>query len=418
MKGLNALFNFNTRPNKLFAFQMRYRFNNHDNTTPAFDATQYVKLDAAPSSGGEVSQQFDVRRRTMDANVILHVLPSTAVKVGYGFDSFNRTGRAFSDTTDDAFRLSVDTTQWQWLQVRGGYEHIVRVASGFSEDVNEDAGVQPGLRFYDEADRIRDRGSILVTLTPFSMMDVTFQYAAAKDVYSGQGHELGLMDTKNNTVNIGINVTPREHVAFGMNYGRDVYNAFQLSRNANPDCMLNTPPCAPGTYNSWDDPNRNWSLQNDEAVNNFNLYFDMNGALKNTDIRFMYDFSNSDNSWLHGGPRVDELLTNTAFTPGDSAPCSGGVPSCFIPMPNVTNAWHRLSADVRHYFTAKVGVGFGWYYEKLDVSDWATIDTNGPVAFTPATGDPRIDYLGIINTGYGVRPYSGNTVTIRLLYKF
>jgi hypothetical protein len=132
----------------------------------------------------------------MDANVILHVLPSTAVKVGYGFDSLNRTGRSFSDTTDDTFRVSVDTTKWQWMQVRGAYEHIVRVGSGFSEDALEDAGVQPGLRFYDESDRIRDRGSIVLTFNPISMMDVTLQYAAAKDVYSGEGHDFGLMDTK------------------------------------------------------------------------------------------------------------------------------------------------------------------------------------------------------------------------------
>ena len=415
VKGLNALFNFNTRPNKFFAFAMRYRYNDHNNETPIFDGTTYVRLDAAASTAGHHTEELDVKRRTLDANAIFHVLPYTALKVGYGFDAFNRTGRSFADMSEDIFKVSLDTTKVQWLMIRGAYEHGVRVGSGFSEDVLEDAGVQPGLRFYDESDRTRDRGSILLTFTPWSMMDVTFQYAAAKDVYSGEGHELGLMDTNNNTINIGVNVTPREHISFGMNYGHDVYKAFQISRNANPDCSVNTPPC---TYNSWTDPNRIWNLQNDESVNNFNLYFDMNRALKNTDIRIMYDFSDSDNSFLHGGPRITALDNNAILTPGDSAPCSGGVPDCFIPMPNVTNTWHRFTADVRYYFTAKVGVGFGWYYDKLDVSDWATIDTNGPVGFFPATGTPRIDWLGSINTGYGVRPYSGNTATIRLLYKF
>ena len=415
VNGLNALFNFSSRPNRIFAFAMRYRYNNHDNTTPVFEAHDYVRLDGAASNAGHETEQFDVRRRTLDANAIFHVLPSTAVKVGYGFDSFNRTGRSFSDMTDDAFRLSVDTTQWQWLMIRGSYEHIVRVGSGFSESSLEDGGQQPGIRFYDESDRIRDRGTILLTFTPFGNFDVSFQYAAGKDVYSGEGHEFGLMDTNNDAINIGANYLIRDNMSFGVNYGRDIYKAFQQARNANPDCSINTPPCA---YNSWADPNRDWNLQNDERVNNFGLYFDMLGALKNTDVRIAYDFSDSDNSFLHGGPRVQALSTNTILTPGDSAPCSGGVPSCFIAMPNVTNQWQRLSADVRHYFTSKIGVGFGWYFEKLDVSDWATVDTNGPVGFNTPTGTPRIDWLGGINTGYGVRPYEGNTLTVRLLYKF
>ena len=418
VKGLNALFNFNSRPNRIFAFQMRYRFNDHNNETPAFDGVEYVRFDAVPEETGGETEQFDIRRRTLDANAIIHVLPSTAVKVGYGFDSLNRTGRAFSDTTDDIFRLSVDTMQLQWMQVRGSYEHIVRVGSGFSSDALEDGGSQPGLRFYDESDRTRDRGSILLTFTPWSMMDVTFQYAGARDVYGGEGHEFGLMDTHNQTYNIGLNFMPKEHIAFGMNYGHDKYNAFQQSRNANPDCKLNVPPCADTVYNSWTDPNRTWNLNNDEKVNNFNFYFDMLGAVKHTDIRIMYDFSDSDNAFLHGGPRIQELSTNTALTPGDTAPCSGGVASCFIALPNVTNQWQRFTADVRYYFTQKIGVGFGYYFDKLDVTDFGTIDTNGSVGFTPATGVPRIDYLGEINTGYGVRPYNGSTATIRLIYKF
>jgi hypothetical protein len=397
---------------------MRYRYNDHNNETPHFDAVEYVRFDAVPEETGGETEQFDIKRRTLDANAIFHILPSTALKVGYGFDAYNRSGRSFADMSDDIFRLAIDTTKFQWLTIRAGYEHAVRVGSGFSEDALEDGGSQPGLRFYDESDRTRDRGNLLLTFTPWSFMDVSFQYAAAKDTYGGEGHEFGLMDTHNNTYNVGINVVPKEHMAFGANYGHDVYKAFQQSRNANPDCKLNNPPCADTVYNSWTDPNRDWTMNNDETVNNFNLYFDLNHALKNTDIRIMYDFSDSDNSYLHGGPRVTALSTNTILTPGDTAPCSGGVSSCFIPLPNVTNTWHRFSADVRYYFTQKVGVGFGWYYEKLDVSDFGTIDTNGPVGFTPATGTPRIDYLGEINTGYGVRPYSGNTGTIRLLYRF
>lgn len=63
-----------------------------------------------------------------------------------------------------------------------------------------------------------------------------------------------------------------------------------------------------------------------------------------------------------------------------------------------------------------MGLGFTWWYEKLDV--YAAIDANGSVGFTPETGTVRVDYLGGLITGYGARPYTGNTAFVRILYLF
>ena len=91
-------------------------------------------------------------------------------------------------------------------------------------------------------------------------------------------------------------------------------------------------------------------------------------------------------------------------------PCAAGVNSCFEALPNVTNKWHRLTADVRYGITSKVGVAASYWYERLDITDFATLD------LTP--GVPRIDYLGLLSTGYGNRPYKGSTGSVRLLYTF
>ena len=178
---------------------------------------------------------------------------------------------------------------------------------------------------------------------------------------------------------------PTETVDLGANYGRDNYTALQKSRNANP------PPDP-----TWTDPTRDWTMDNEEHVNNFDLYLNMNRALKNTDISVNYTFSDSDNAFTFGGPRIASLTAAGTFEA----------------LPNVTNSFKQLRADVKYFVTPKVGVGFGWWYEKFDVTDFATIDLPGQ------PGVPRIDYLGEISTGYGNRPYDGNTVSVRLLYLF
>jgi MtrB/PioB family decaheme-associated outer membrane protein len=399
--GLNAAFNFTSRPNNVFGLNMRYRFNDHKNLTPAFDAREYVRFDAVPEETGSETQNFNIRQNTFDLTGTFHVVKYTSVNLGYIFDDFQRTGRAFSDMRDYTFRASVDTIGNQYLTVRASFDHTVRIGAGFSEASIEDGGAQPGLRFYDEADRDRNRGSLVVVVTPASMVDLTVQFGKGRDVFKGEGHEFGLLNNDNQTFTIGTSYSPLAQVSVGASYGRDRYQSLQSSRNANP----------PGTdYGSWTDPNRTWFLDNDENVNNVLTYVDLIKALPRTDIRVSYDYSDSDQAFIHSGPRITALSTNAILTPGDTRPCAAGLTSCFEALPNVTNKWHRLTADLRYDMTSKVGVGASYWYEKFDVNDFATLDV------TP--GVPRIDYLGSITMGYGNRPYEGSTGFLRLLYTF
>ena len=77
---------------------------------------------------------------------------------------------------------------------------------------------------------------------------------------------------------MGVNYAPSTKVNVGADYGRETFNSLQESRNANP---------APDPQ--WTDPNRNWTLTNDETVNTFSAYVDLVKALAKTDIRVAYD---------------------------------------------------------------------------------------------------------------------------------
>lgn len=399
---INALINFNSRPNRYITLQGRYRYNDRDVTTPPFDATYNVRFDAVPEDvPGTVSHQFDIKRQTFDLNGTVNLTNAGAVRLGYTHDAYERHGRGFSDVSENVFRVSYDLVSHQYLSVRAGFDHGQRRGEGFIlEGIDYETGTggeQPGLRFYDEADRDRTRANLVFTVTPANMAQIFFSYSMGKEEYLADdsvpaGREFfGLLDADVKAWNVGVNVNPNDMVAFGATFGRDDFETLQNSRNANP------PPDA-----SWTDPNRNWTLNNDEQVNNFNVFMDLFKLGGKADVRVAYDFSDSDNAFVHGGPRVATLASL-----GQS-----------IPLPNVTNTWHRFSADVKYFFAKNVGVGLGYYYEKLDISDFNTIDTNGSVGFTAATGEPRLEYLGGLITGYGNRPYDGQNVYVRLLYLF
>jgi len=403
-QGVNALMNFSTRPTRRTNIAVRYRYNKRDVQTPIFDAREYVRFDAVPEEIEEgFSPQFDNSRHLFDANFSYTPGGWGTIRAGYGREDIERHGRGFADVGENIFRLSYDAYSNQYVTVRTSFDAGWRRGSGFVETgVDYEIGpgeTQPTLRYYDEADRDRTRGSVMLTVMPADAFDLFCQFAGGRDKYMADdsvpvdrpGEHFGLQRQTVTSYNAGVNFHPTEVISAGLTYGRDGFGSLQRSRNANP------PPDP-----TWTDPNRDWTLDNDDKVNNLGLYLDLTRALRNTDIHLGYDYSDSNNSFVHGGPRIAAL---TAI-------------SQFIPLPAVENSWHRLTADVSYFLNARVGIGVGYYFEKLDVTDFNTLDTDGPVGFTPATGIPRLDWLGGLTMGYGNRPYTGHTVSLRGLYRF
>jgi MtrB/PioB family decaheme-associated outer membrane protein len=397
IQGVNALLNFNSRPFRNLGFTVRYRYNDRDNETPAFDATEYVRFDAVPEEIEEgISQQYDTTRHTFDANASYSFNRLGSLRIGFGHDGWHRRGRGFSDVGDNTFRASYDVFGNQYFTVRAGFDQSWRRGDGFiltGIDYEEGpGGTQPSLRYYDEADRDRTRGSLTLSVMPTEQFDVNVTYSGGKDKYLADeftpGREqFGLLDADTHAVTLAANYFPTAQTALGITYGYETSAAFQRSRNANP------PPDP-----SWTDPTRDWTLDNDEHVNTVTIYADLLKVFKRTDLRVAYDYMDSDNAFVHGGPRIQQIS--------------------FIPLPNITTSWNRFRADLNYFFDARVGLGVGYLFENLKVKDFATIDGNGSVGFTAPTDSVRIDYLGGLITGYNARPYTGNTAFVRLLYLF
>lgn len=408
--GLNAVINFATRPTDYFAFDMKYRFNDHENVTPHYNGEYNVRFDAVPEYvPGTATEHFNIRQSVMEMGATFS-LPrkATALKLGYIMDDNKREGRAFSDMTDYTFRASLDAYQNQYFNLRGLLESTRRIGSGLSVELIEEGGGQEELRFYDEADMDRIKSAVILSLTPSSKFDLNLSFNTIDDEYTGEGHQFGLLSTRNTSVNLSGNFYATDKVTFGASYGTDKFSSNQKSRNANPFSGV------VGAYESWFDAKRDWYLDNTENVKTAGVWVDLIKALPNTDVRFAFNFSDSDNELDLNGPRVEALRApdNVALRgAGDvSRPCATGIASCFIPLPNVTNTWSQMKVDLKHMFKPNMGVGLGYQYEKFEIVDFATTDV------TP--GVPRMDPLGAITTGYGNRPYTGSTFIAKLIYTF
>jgi hypothetical protein len=384
MAGINATLNFNTHPSDWVGLTARYRYYDRKDRMPQFDGGNTVRFDGVPEPGPYMTEPFDLTQSTANVDATFTPVAYTALKIGMGQDNRERTSRAYQNLTDFSARASLDVTANQYIQLRGIVERTRREGTGLNNEAITGAGGQELSRFFDDAERTRERRTLLVTVMPLPMLDFTASYVRGEDTYDGAEQRFGLLDDKNTSITVGVHVDPSDTVAFGLDYGQSKFSSFQRSRNANP---------APDP--SWTDPTRDWTLDNDEKVNSFDLYLDLIKTAPNTDIRFAYTLSDSDNAFVHGGPRIATL---TAL-------------GTFEALPNVTNKWKRGTVDLRHYFTERIGLGVEYWYEKLEVNDYQTINL-------PGTGTPRIDYLGELSTGYGNRPYTGKTGFARVIVKF
>mgnify|MGYP001558721544 CR=1 FL=1 len=411
VNSLNALFNFNSRPTRYLTLQARYRYNDHNNNTPHFDGREYVRLDSVPEELGDdpltpfvegFSEYFQITRKNFDANATIGLNEMGSLRVGYANEMFDREGRGFSDVSENTLRLAYDANLFDRATVRATFDKGSRRGDGYIlsgvDYESGPAGTQPGLRYFDEADRDRTRAAVIFSVNPVSMFDAFVQWSTTRDDFLADesipaGREqFGLMSQDVDAVVVGVNLNPNDTVHFGASWGRDEFAALQKSRNANP---------SPDP--SWTDPARNWTLDNNEVVNTLMTYLDLTGlADSKADLRFSYEMNDSDNAFNYGGPRIAALQATNAF----------------IPLPNVVNEWQRLSVDLKYFLTTSVGAGIGYSYDKQSITDFNTIDSNGPVGFADATGIPRIDYLGSLRTGYGNRPYEGHRVFARVLYRF
>jgi hypothetical protein len=390
--------NVSSRAIKYLTLSGRYRHNSRTDFTAEFDGIEYVRFDAVPEETGGITHALNISRNTFDADAAFTGLDRTAIRFGYGVDRWEHTHRTTEGWQDNTARISVDFVGNQWLTLRAQYKHIDRDAIDLSEEALIEGAMQPAARFYDEAARKSDRMSLIAELMPTSSLGVNFTWSKGTDDYvEGDPHqEFGLLDNENDAWTLGVSYAPSDKVNVGADYGRETFSSLQESRNANP---------APDP--SWTDPARNWTVSNDETVNTFSAYVDLIKALSKTDIRAAYTYSDSDQAFVHGGPRIASLAAVNQF----------------VALPNVTNTWQQFTLDVTYSLSEKFGIGFYYLFEKLDIEDYATINTAGSQTLPRAglgaqTDTARIDWFGGLVTGYGNRPYKGQTGIVRVFYNF
>jgi MtrB/PioB family decaheme-associated outer membrane protein len=384
---LAMVYTLNSRPSEYLWLNAKYRYYDYDTRTPPFAISSMVVADNTLGSPKE-SEPLDIKRHTLDLDASYTPFQYASLNVGYTREDADRTFRIFEKTAENIMRASIDSTGNQYFTVRGVIEKSSRTGSGDDFGMLAEIGEQTALRQFDIADRDRTRSSLILQVTPVAAVGVNATVSTGHDDYT-QSY-FGLRDNKNNTYSLGFNVVPRETVDFGMEYVHEKYTAVQWSRTANP---LPSP--------SFDDPSRDWGIDSDDKVNTLTANLDFIKVLPKTDIRFGFDLSDGTSTYVYNLGPNSTVDTGINYGPGN----------VFSPIPVVQLAPNKTKittgrADLQYFVRANVSLGAGYWYEQYRSEDFSL---NG-------TTINQLNLPSAILSGYYYRPYTGQTLWLRMSY--
>ncbi|MBW8894600.1 MAG: MtrB/PioB family outer membrane beta-barrel protein [Acidobacteria bacterium] len=384
---LSMVYTVNSRPSEDLWLNAKYRYYDYDTRTPSFFISSMVVADNTLGAAKE-TEPLDVKRQTLDLEASYTPFQYASLNFGYSREDADRTFRIYEKTAENVLRASIDSTGNQYFTVRAVVEKSTRTGSGDDFEMLAEIGEQTGMRHFDIANRDRTRSSVIVTVTPMTAFGFNGSVSTGHDDYSES--YFGLRDNKNNSYSLGFDFVPRDTVNFGIEYVHEKYTAVQWSRTSNP---LPSP--------SFDDPSRDWGVDSDDKVDTVTANLDFIKTLPKTDIRFGYDWSDGQSTYVYNLGPNSTVLTGINYGPGN----------VFNPIPIAQVAPNKTTlttgrADVQYLVRANVALGLGYWYEQYRAQDYSL---NG-------TTINQLNLPSAILSGYYYRPYTGQTVWLRMSY--
>jgi MtrB/PioB family decaheme-associated outer membrane protein len=375
---LSMVLGFTSRPARSVTFNARYRFYDFDNRT-AHIVTPNIVGDFQAGTTLRENEPFSVTRGNLnlDATFRPEALRFLSFSGGFSRIDSDYSYRIFESTAENGFRFSVDSLTNEFVTMRAVYERSSRDGRGFDVHVLEHVGEQPLMRHFDVAERDRDRVSAQFQVMPLPTVGFNATVGRGQDDYKTS--YFGLRDNTHTFFNVGFDIVPTEVVTFTVNYGRERFEAFQWSRQANPGVQFN-------------DPTREWGIDSNDRVNTFTVGVDLIKALRNTDIRIGYDLTDGEATYLY------------QLTPGQTiyAPTATQLRQ----LPPLTSRLHVGRADVQYLLRRNLALGVAYWHENYNVYDFAM----NPDAL------PQLNLPAAMYVGYLYRPYTANTGWVRLTY--
>ncbi len=384
-------FTFTSRPTSWLSMSTRFKQYELNNQTEPFKVGKSVNYDTTVITRNTETKPLGFKRHNLDNDITLSPFSYLGFGVGHTRAVVEQTHRATEESAENTGRASIDLTGMSWLSFRGAFEHSVRRGEFDGMELFA-GGQQPSLRQYDISDRNKDRYSLIFTVTPISQFSVNASSGMGKEYYPATDTRtvFGLRSNNNRSYSVGFDFVPVDQISFGANYGQDRYNAFQVSRTANP---LPAGKSLTDLTQQFNDPRRDWTDDSADRTKTFDVSLGLLKLLPKTEINIGYGDVRSKSTYVYG------LTPNTVV----AAP---------VQLPAITSRLRQNRVDCKYFVSNHVVLGLVYRLDQYDVNDFAFNPLSNLAQ--PASAATQ-NYLML---GYFQRPYKAHVAIGQLTYRW
>jgi MtrB/PioB family decaheme-associated outer membrane protein len=385
MDVLQANINLTTRPVRDVTASARYRYFELDNNTPEHTFINVLSPgDTTPGAGTHTSEPLAYKKQNVSTDVAWRIIPQVTAKAGYEYEHWNRAHREVASSDEHMVRGVVDVRPWPWLLGRFSYLHGVRTigANGYVP-LGGNATALPQFRKFDQADRTRDRGDILLQITPIDTLTLSGSFFGQDDNYFNSAY--GLQEAQAFGWSADVSWAPTQRVSLYAGYGHDEYQSQEQS------CNISVAPPTPCN------PLDTFFVTPRDILDTVRAGVNFIVIPQRLDLDLGY-------SWSFGRSKF-----TLAGVPGGAA---AGEPT---PVDDITNELHIIHVVARLFLTPNWTLKVGYQYERYNETDFTTDGIPPALAALPvlSAADARSIILGAQHP-----PYDAHIFAFSIGYKF
>ncbi len=376
-----------TRPVRDVNLRFKYRLYDLENDTEEHTFTNVLagSSDVTPVGASvHTSEPLDFRKQNASADASWRVLRPLTLRVGYEWERWDRDHREVGQSNEHIVKAGADIQPLPWVLGRFTYAHGVRTIGGDYTPLGGNADSLPQFRKFDESDRTRDKGDVLVQVSPLDTLTLSGTFFIQNDGYWNT--DFGVWHSQAWGYSGDISWAPTERLGLFAGYARDYY------RSKQQNCFISItpvggviPPPADALPGSVCGATNIFEVRPRDTLDAVNVGANYTVIPAKLDLSAGYRFAFGKSRYQLGS------------VPGGAAASEPG------DVPDVKNQFHVFNIVARYFLTPNWVLKLGYQYERYDENDFTTDDVPSALANltgATATADVRSILLGAQHPDY------------------
>lgn len=388
-------FLFTSNPAKALHLKAKYRNYEYNNKTAPINFPGGVTFDQVWNPTPEENIPLSYRKSTASIEGGYDLFKGTRLTMTYTNDNMRRKHREVANSTENSYKVAVDSKPVKWLDLRTWYEWTSRRGAYDYTVPFEGETVTPQLPFlrkFDEANRDSNRAQFLATVYPTDSISLTGSLTSSKDNYKDS--LFGLLNSEQQTYALDVDYSVTDRLDLYSFFGHERYKRHQRARQWTP-ASFNDPYTTATGFAS----NSNWDAVGTDVTKSFGggLKYEIIPEKMAFDAQYSYSKTNGVMSFM--SPLGSSSNDANAFSP--------------IDFPNIdTTTIQTIHTKLNYELKKNLFMTLGWISERYNNKDI----TNIGFAYIPTT------VTGAFNSAVlmGALPknYNVNTIYSKFTIKF